>query len=90
MTRYFKIAPAAYEAARAALDSTLGLVQPETAFMPADRGPKTADGRILLAVRDAHSEIPVVALAISGILSSTDGVEIDRQEYQSHRPTARL
>ena len=90
MSRYFKIAPAAYESTRIELDTQLGVTAPETIYMPLPLAPKAADGDALLAVRDAHCDVEAVAAAISRVLTAGDGVEIDQQAYESLRPRQRL
>lgn len=81
--RYFCAADAIYEQARLTLDSAWGHLPPTTCIDPADRAPRDAEGRVVLAVADEFCEYSTAKDLLPQLLGSGAVVEIDRQTFDA-------
>jgi len=87
--RYYSIEPAAYERTRLWLDARLGY-GPGTGTMtcvaPLEAAPRSAAGRVLLAVWDFLVNVDAVAAVLPSLLASGVVQEITRAEYDEAMP----
>jgi len=82
--RYFEIYNAtAYESVRLQLDANRGLPAGETTYAPEAKAQRTANGNLLLAIRDQHAAQSDIASAIGLMNANNWGWEITKPEYES-------
>ena len=87
--RYFHVDPTAYEKARLAIDARLGYAPGRgtvTSVSPAAVAPRSAAGRVLVAVWDRFTANETVAAILPNMLASGTAVEITRAEYDAAMP----
>jgi len=84
--RYFACNSDPYEATRIALDAAFNVPEGETVYEPLATAPRAADGRVLLAVRDAHAAMEPFASAIIAMLAGEHAEEVTEAEYHSIPP----
>lgn len=86
---YYSIAPDAYEQARLVVDDLLDYgagTGTLTCVPPLEVAPRSAAGRVLLAVWDRYMQHPAVMSVFPAMLSSGAAVEITRGEYMAAMP----
>jgi hypothetical protein len=86
MNRFFAVAQEPYEATRLSLDAAFGMPAGETTITPVGRAIKDSGGRVLLAIRTEHCQIPEIASAIASLTSSGDAEELTRAQYDALKP----
>ena len=87
--RYYSIEPAAYERTRLWLDARLGYgpgTGTLTCVAPLATAPRSAAGRVLLAVWDFLVSVDVVQAVLPSLLASGVVKEITRAEYEDALP----
>ena len=83
---YYFIEPDAYERARLVVDDLLGYgpgTGTLTCVPPLGVAPRSAAGRVLLAVWDLYLQNPAVMSVFPAMLASGAAVEITRDEYMA-------
>lgn len=88
---YYAIDSAEYERARLRIDDLLGYGPGSgtlTCVPPLEVAPRSAAGRVLLAVWDRYMQNPAVMSVFPAMLSSGAAVEITRAEYEAAMPRA--
>lgn len=87
--RYYAIDSAEYERARLRIDDLLGYGPGSgtlTCVPPLEVAPRSAAGRVLLAVWGHYMQNPAVMSVFPAMLSSGAAVEITRAEYEAAMP----
>lgn len=81
--RYYLATQTAYEQARAAIDSAMGLPVPGTitSIEPAATAPKATDGRVAVAVCEDIVDEANVPAVFAGMASAGTAAEITAQQY---------
>ena len=82
-TKFYFVAAAEYERARAEIDAIMGLPAEttRTSIDPVDQAPKTADGRVALALCDDLAGENGVATVFSRMAAAGLAAEVTEQEY---------
>ena len=89
-SRFFKVAPAAYEQTRKAIDIAWGFEFGETSIEPLATAPKNSNGNVLIAIRAMHSEMEPFKSAVDGLLASGAATEITQAQYEAALPQSEL
>lgn len=83
MHRFFHCDRDAYEAARLAIDATMGLPAGETVYEPAATAPRRADGRVLVGFHASDCDRPQYRQFLESALANGTAVEISEDDYRA-------